>query len=131
MEPGVLNLVSGYLRRDDMCGAWEYLNCFYLTHLKSQVSAYQTALEDYCIRRDQTFARYVWVVEEIVFDACEAINGVEWPDEDRLRIIEKGIHDDHIASSLYVRPSSGGIPNRHMRSSSTRSSRLKWIKTWN
>jgi hypothetical protein len=93
LEVSVLNLISSYLRLNDLSGAWEYLNNLYLGRLTGHVGAFMTALEVYSIKRDQTFSRYVWIVE-IIMDSCESIRKVPWHPVERLRIIEMGISED-------------------------------------
>jgi hypothetical protein len=52
LEVSVMNLISNFLRTNDLSGAWEYLNDLHLGRLTGHVGAFMTALEVYSIKRD-------------------------------------------------------------------------------
>jgi hypothetical protein len=93
LETCVLNLITRYLRDNDFCGAWSYLNDMYLGRLEDHVVPIISALDVYAIKYNQTFARYVWIIE-VIMDSCDTIRKNSLSKNDRIRILVKGVARD-------------------------------------
>jgi hypothetical protein len=97
--PRVMGLIQDFASRQDISGAWAYLNRLYYGYLKKYATTFLTALEVYTIRVDQSFERYIWCVE-VICDACAAIKGFAWTDEEMVNLVIKGVEDNYRFKSL-------------------------------